>query len=129
MLDDQWPRRKALRNVARIASILSALALFIAVINLPGEYYWVLRIIVFLGAALVIIKNIEQTYWVLIFGVIAVLFNPIFPIYLYKKIIWMPLDIISGVVFLIETMLTGGSKVAEKIAPGNQKKYKRDKVV
>ncbi|WP_394747090.1 DUF6804 family protein [Spongiimicrobium salis] len=129
MLDNRSPLQKTLRNVSRTVSILSALALFMAVINLPREYYWVLRILVFFGAALVIVKNIEQTYWVLIFGVIAVLFNPIFPIYLYRKIIWMQLDIISGVVFLIELMLTGMPKVSEKIKPENQKKYKRDKVV
>ncbi|WP_394369015.1 DUF6804 family protein [Hyunsoonleella ulvae] len=73
-----------------------------AVLKAPREYYWLLRTVISIGAVLVIIKNITATHWVFLFLIVTVLFNPIFPIYLYKKILWIPLDIITGVLFLIE---------------------------
>lgn len=34
------------------------------------------------------------------FGFILILFNPIFPVYLHRKSLWVPLDIITGILFL-----------------------------
>ncbi|WP_371812646.1 DUF6804 family protein, partial [Aquimarina sp. U1-2] len=56
-----------------------------AVLKAPREYYWLLRTVISIGAVLVIIKNITATHWVFLFLIVTVLFNPIFPIYLYKK--------------------------------------------
>ena len=41
-------------------------------------------------------------FWVITFGLIAILFNPIIPIYLNNKSAWMPIDIICGIIFIIK---------------------------
>lgn len=80
---------------------LVAITLLLALINLPIGYYTFLRIIVTIVSIIIISKEIKNgiTIWVLLFGILAILFNPIFPIYLYKKNIWMPIDIIAALLF------------------------------
>lgn len=41
--------------------------------------------------------------WVILFSIIAIIFNPILPIYLGSKSTWLPIDIIAGSTFLIFT--------------------------
>ncbi len=114
----------------KVLSIVCACMLFIAVLKLPIEYYRLLRIIVFAGAILVINENLKkQTHWIVIFTLIAILFNPIFPIYLYKKSIWIPLDIIAGILFLLETFIKKPKKVLRKIEKKEQKTYERDRIL
>jgi hypothetical protein len=80
-----------------VNKILAAL-LFLAVLPLPYAYYEILRVSVCLGVIYMLVKE-----WPLLEGqtkgaliVIAVLFNPFSPIYL-SKIIWVVIDIITGV--------------------------------
>lgn len=84
-----------------IINIFCALALFTAVSYLPIKYYTFLRIIVFIGCLFVLLNKEINFYWKLPFIPIALLFNPIFPIYLYIKSYWIPLDIIAGILFLL----------------------------
>ena len=42
----------------------------------------------------------NKTHWVIIFLLIMVLFNPLFPIYL-EKVIWQIFDIDSALVFVV----------------------------
>jgi len=83
--------------------ILCAISCFIAVFRLPIEYYTFLRIFISIGALIVIYNALRfKHYYVsILFLGILTLFNPIFPIYLYKKSIWIPLDVITGVLFLL----------------------------
>ncbi len=124
-------RTKTFRNTVQITSILCSILLFVAVLSAPREYYWLLRTIVSIGAVLVIIKNITTPYWVLLFLVVAVLFNPIFPIYLYKKMLWIPLDIISGLLFLIEIIANRPKPKTKKsiIQKKAMKTYQRDRML
>ena len=92
-------------NFVQIISVFCALFLFIAVLRVSREYYWILRTVVFIGALLVIIKNSNNYSWMLLFGLVAILFNPVFPIFLYKKLYWMPLDVLTGILFLIEIVI------------------------
>lgn len=80
--------------------------LFLALANLPIGYYTLLRIMVTIGAVAVVITELEKGigFWVIAFGSIAILFNPVIPIYLNDKSAWMPIDIIVGVLFLIKTI-------------------------
>lgn len=82
--------------------LFCALCCFIAVLRLPIDYYRFLRIIIFIGAGVALLHLIwsKVYHWTLIFGFILILFNPIFPIYLYRKSLWIPLDIITGIIFL-----------------------------
>jgi hypothetical protein len=85
-----------------ICIICAAIAL-IACFDLPIEYYTFLRIAITIGTIAIIIKEVQKDVNLLgiAFIGIAILFNPIIPIYLYKKSIWMPIDIFTGFMFLI----------------------------
>lgn len=82
-----------MRTLLIICSLLLLLALF----NMPHAYYSFLRIAV-TGVIIVTIylKDVKRSYlWDVIFIIIALLFNPINPIYLHNKELWMTIDIIS----------------------------------
>lgn len=85
--------------------IICAALLFIGLINLPIGYYTLLRIVVTIGSVAVIVKELKNgiNVWVITFGLIAILFNPLIPIYLNDKSVWMPIDIISGIIFVIKS--------------------------
>jgi len=84
--------------------LICAGLLFLALFDLPIGYYTFLRIVVTIGAVVVIVKEFENGlgFWVISFGLIAILFNPIIPVYLHDKEIWAPIDIIAGILFLIK---------------------------
>lgn len=119
---------KLFTNLVRVVSVCCALLLFIAVLHAPREYYWLLRTVVSVGALLVIVQNIYNTYWVILFAIVLVLFNPLFPIYLYKKILWIPIDIITGLLFLIEIIINRPKKIEPTPVKEEVKKYERDRI-
>lgn len=88
-----------------------------------------LRVVVTFGAALVIVNHITKAYWVVLFGVVLVLFNPIFPIHFYMKPPWIPIDIITGILFLTEIIVNRPKK--QKSAPAKEeiKTYGRDRIL
>lgn len=121
---------KLFNMLVKSISLLCALLLFIAVMQLSREYYWLLRTVVFIGALLVFVKNRKYVVWAIIFALIAVLFNPIFPIYLYNKAYWIPLDIITGILFLLEAMLNRPKKSESKVVEKKENKtLKRDRIL
>ena len=84
-----------------IPGIIVAILLLIALADLPYGYYQFLRWAV-CGMAIFMVyvsysSNIKWFMWVFI--VIAVLFNPIIPIHLNREI-WRPIDIVSAIIFL-----------------------------
>ena len=76
---------------------IPALLLFLGAFPLPYGYYMLLRVIVFVSALYVMSQNKDE--WLYVFLGIAILFNPILPIYL-SKAIWIPLDIVVGILYL-----------------------------
>jgi hypothetical protein len=82
---------------------LCAMLLLLACAKMPIGYYTLLRIIITIGAISILFYEIKKD--VSLFGIafimIAILFNPILPIYLYKRTIWMPIDISVAALFLI----------------------------
>ena len=74
--------------------------LLLAVLPLPYLYYQLLRIVITLSAAANAYKFYEdnQMAWVLVFGIIALIWNPIFPIYMDKSV-WIILDFIGAGIF------------------------------
>jgi|688.fasta_scaffold146444_3 hypothetical protein len=83
-------------------AIIAATLLFVAVFNLPIGYYTFMRIGVTIGSILLIRQEIRNDIntWVILFGIITIIFNPILPIYLGSKSSWIPIDTISGIIFL-----------------------------
>ena len=55
------------------------------------------------------INNIVITS-IAIFGIITILFNPLIPIYLNDKSAWIPIDIITAVLFLIKSFTLNKQK-------------------
>ena len=80
--------------------------LLLALLNLPIGYYTFLRIVITIGAIIVIVKEYQEcvNFWIIIFGLIAIVFNPVFPIYLNNKSAWILIDIISAIFFGIESL-------------------------
>jgi uncharacterized membrane protein YccC len=119
----------------RFIAVICAIACFIAILKLPIAYYTFLRTIVSLGAALLIYSWIMTKNYSLafIFILVLILFNPIFPIYLHRKSIWIPLDIVTGLLFLLIAFYhekepeKKDEKAAETLA--EQKTYARDRII
>ena len=81
--------------------ILSILMLFGAIAEWPYGYYVLLRWITCITSILVAFQAFEKNIdWVkVVFIVIAILFNPLTPIYLSRST-WIPLDIITAIFFI-----------------------------
>ena len=90
----------------KIISISCAVLLVLAIFRFPIGYYTFLRIAITLGAILILLEELKNglNLWVLLFGGMAMLFNPILPIYLYKKSLWIPIDIGSAILFVSHTL-------------------------
>ena len=89
----------------KILLFFCAVLLFVGMMRLPIGYYTFLRIIVTIVAVAVVIDQNENgiNFWGIIFGIIAILFNPIIPIYLHNKSAWMPIDLLCGILFVIKS--------------------------
>ena len=87
--------------------LICAALLLLGVANLPIGYYTLLRVVVTIGALAVVVTEFENglNFWVITFGLIAIVFNPIIPIYLNDKSVWMPIDIIGGIIFVIKSFI------------------------
>ena len=86
---------------SKIFWITPMVVLAIGVLPMPYGYYTLLRLVV-CGCSLYFAYNLYETKdiafaWV--FGFFVVLYNPIIPIYLYDKQIWIVVNIITGLVF------------------------------
>lgn len=90
-----------------LAIIISIILLITAFIDLHVgiAYYQILRWLVTIGAILCGIKyyQAKQQSLFIIFCIIAVLFNPIAPIYLGKSL-WKIVDIIASIIFGISSL-------------------------
>lgn len=117
-----------------------ALCCFIGIFRLPIEYYTFLRILISIGALLVLYNTLsfKQHYFSIIFLIILILFNPVFPIYLYRKSIWIPIDTITGVLFLLINFIERKEKkkeekiteeATEPSIPIHQRTVSRDRII
>ncbi|MEI8328041.1 MAG: DUF6804 family protein [Candidatus Taylorbacteria bacterium] len=84
-------------------SILAGIMLLLAIPSVwPYSYFQLLRWVVMVVAiynAYTANKR-EKTQWVYIMGAIAILFNPIFPIF-FSKGTWIVLDLIATIVMFV----------------------------
>ena len=89
-------------SIQAIISLLSIIMLLLAVPPIwPYSYYSLLRVVICVSAGYLsfLIFNKNKEGWGLSFAIIAVLFNPFFPIHLEKEI-WAVLDVLVAVIFL-----------------------------
>ena len=89
----------------RAAALIIAGLLFLGMADLPSGYYTFLRIVVTIGAIGIVYNQYSGSidFWIILFGVIAILFNPVIPVYFYEKGVWMVIDGIAGFLFLIKS--------------------------
>ena len=85
--------------------LIPIVLLFIGLANMPIGYYTIVRITVCVISAL-------SCYWsyksdekigiaTVLFGLLAILFNPIVPIYLQDKGVWTVIDIVAAILLAI----------------------------
>jgi hypothetical protein len=86
--------------------------LLLALTDLPIGYYTILRIVVTIGAVVVVITEFENgiNFWVIAFGLITILFNPLIPVYLGNKSTWTPIDLITALLFGIKSFTNQNNK-------------------
>nr|WP_272860974.1 DUF6804 family protein [Aureisphaera galaxeae] len=100
------------------------------ILHLPIEYYTFLRIVVFIGSLWVILSRVKTWYWVALFSVVAIVFNPIYPVYLYQKSKWIPIDIVVGILFLLQVFAPKKrTDQSQKATIRNEKILDRDRMV
>lgn len=87
----------------RLLLLITAVLLFLGMFNLPIGYYTFLRIAVTIAAVLLVVGEYKDglSLWTIIFGAIAILFNPLTPVYLNSKSAWSMIDFWCGVLFLV----------------------------
>lgn len=91
-------------DIFKIAKIIAAIMLFMAIGKWSYDYFVILRFVVCGVGVYGLITFIEKsTAWASIFGVIAVLWNPLLPIHLTKEA-WVVFDVIGGLALLTSVL-------------------------
>lgn len=84
--------------------IACCIILGIALLPITGGFYTLVRIAITIGAVIAAFQNSSNgiNTWSIMFGIVAILFNPIIPVYLHDKGAWMMIDIIAMIPFIIQ---------------------------
>lgn len=87
-------------------ALLAAAFLLLALAPMPYGYYTLLRLVVCGVTGYGSFKAVEseQTAWFLALGVLALLFNPVFPVPLGREL-WQSVDAMAAVVVLVSGFL------------------------
>lgn len=85
--------------------LLTSAALFLGAFSLPIGYYTLLRILVTISAVLIVINEYkgEVGPFQILFGLLAIVFNPLLPVYLHNKSVWTVIDIVTAGIFLAKS--------------------------
>jgi hypothetical protein len=80
--------------------------LILAVFPFPIGYYTLLRFVVTISAGLLCWYYYREGEYLflIIFGMVGLIFNPIIQVYLHNKHIWIPIDIIAGILFIYQAL-------------------------
>ncbi len=87
---------KTVASWTRALPFVVAGLLLLAMAPMPPIYYKGLRIVVFIACAVIAWHHRhahDDTLWTMVMIGISVMFNPILPIYLRDRSVWIPLDI------------------------------------
>jgi len=86
-------------------TFIAAVLLIIGCFALPIGYYTFLRLAVFVAAIVVVIADHEDGVNIsnILFAAIAILFNPIFQVYLHSKVAWTIIDAVVALLFAYKT--------------------------
>jgi hypothetical protein len=90
--------------------LIPIVLLSVATARMPYGYYTFTRIVVCGSAAFITYiswkesENVISQLWAVVFGLIAVLFNPLVPIYL-KRTTWFSIDIGIAIIFAVHLVI------------------------
>lgn len=92
-------------------SLLVGAATLLAILPWPYSYYQALRLVVFTTSIILGFNFYKLRYnaTAVLFGLVALLFNPISPIYLSRSV-WLWIDLIVGALLIV-----GGLSLSEKL--------------
>jgi hypothetical protein len=95
--------------------IIAAGALVLGAFNLPIGYYTFLRILVCATCINILITDYKGEIGPtqIIFGIMAIFFNPLIPIYLHDKAIWKVIDLVAAVVFVVKALSSNPIKTSK----------------
>ena len=81
----------------KVLVILSTVSIALGIMPLPFGFYMLLRIIICLTAVVGFLRAQEakQTNWLWIYGVLAVLYNPVLPVHLMLKPLWILINLVT----------------------------------
>lgn len=75
----------------------STLVMLVGMLGMPSSFYGVLRVVVCLTAVVGFVRarraGLERWQWV--HGVMALVYNPIAPVYLHRRGMWMIVNLIA----------------------------------
>jgi len=94
---------KEIIKYKNIVSGISVIMLLLAIPTFwPYGYYILLRWMITISAVFLLSLAYEQkeTFWLFSMGIIAILFNPIIPVY-FDKETWVVIDFIVAIMFLV----------------------------
>ena len=97
-------------NITMVARILVIVFLLLGILNQPYEYYGLLRIFVSIVAiflTIIAFKKVNKTGFDYTYGVIAILYNSILPIYASKET-WVILNILTIIIMGISLAMDKG---------------------
>lgn len=94
-------------NLVRYKNTMSGIAIVMLLLAIPSGlwaygYYVILRWVVTIAALFVlwVAHTLKKNVWVGIMAIVAILFNPIYPVYLDKGT-WVIINLMAAVLFLV----------------------------
>lgn len=124
-----------LKIVYKTFFIFCALCCFAAILPLPIFYYTFLRVIVFIAAAITVylFGRQKEFKWLAVFAAVLILFNPIIPVHFYLKSIWIPIDLVTGILFLLILFIGKKAQEIPQESPpetsSQHKTFSRDRIL
>ena len=106
-----------------IPSLIAAVMLLLALAELPYGYYQLLRLVV-CGVSIFVAFTAYswQKMWAMwLFGLVALLFNPLIPIHLSREI-WQPIDVICAILFIVMAFVLKKPQEGREVSSENDSK-------
>jgi hypothetical protein len=94
-----------MNKIKKFPAIIAMVLLLVALLSLPYGYYTFLRFVI-TGVAIYYAwaineLKIKKDFWFWALVVMAVLYNPIIPVYLQSKGVWSVINILTVVFFIL----------------------------
>ena len=98
---------KSFRRTALAPGILGAIVLLAGLALLEsGAFYWIKMVVAILGAIVAVFAwQAKQWWWLPFLAAIVVLWNPIWPVDLHQDYIWVILQYVAAVLFIVSGIL------------------------